>query len=109
MRTLTEISDVVARVSDIYAARFGITRDAAWYLGKMTEEMGELQSAYLTLHGQGRSEETDVERRTAMEDEFADVLSMLLLFARWQDIDVAAAVDRKWGQYLENGNGSGTG
>ena len=77
-------------------------RDAAWYLAKMTEEMGELQAAYLKHTGQWRAERGP-ETRAAMEDEFADALSMLLLFARWQEIDVAAAVNRKWGKYLPGG------
>lgn len=100
MRTIEDLSEVAQAVSDIYANRFGITRDATWYLGKMTEELGEVQSAYLKYAGQGRTSESSDDLRRAMEDEVADLLSMVLLFARWQDIDVGAAVDRKWGQYL---------
>ena len=35
-----------------------IRRDPAWYLGKMSEELGEVTAAYLKLQGQGRGEAT---------------------------------------------------
>ena len=35
-----------------------------------------------------------------MEDEAADVLAMLMLFARNNGIDLDAALERKWFQYL---------
>ena len=93
---LSELSELSQDVSDIYAARFGIDRDAAWHLGKLTEELGELQAAYLKTSGRGRGEDG----ADALADEVADLFAQLLLFARWQDIDVEAAVLRKWGQYL---------
>ena len=90
---LTELARLVA---DAYAERFGIARDPAWYLGKMTEELGEVASAYLKLAGQGRGEAA----RRDLEDEVADLLGFLLLFAEWQGIDPAQALRRKWGGYL---------
>ena len=38
--------------------------------------------------------------RTALEDVAADVLAMLLLFARNNGIDLDAALERKWFKYL---------
>ncbi|WP_413220682.1 hypothetical protein [Tritonibacter mobilis] len=49
---LNQLTSAAKQVSDLYARRFGVTRDAAWYLGKMTEELGEVTSAYLSLAGQ---------------------------------------------------------
>ncbi|MQQ09384.1 hypothetical protein GFB49_13030 [Epibacterium sp. SM1979] len=101
MGNLEELSEVAQKVSDVYAARFEIERDAVWHLAKLGEELGELQAAYLKLKGQGRSEAAPDELRRALEDEVADLFAQILLFARWEDIDVSQAVMRKWGQYLE--------
>ena len=38
--------------------------------------------------------------RQALEDEAADVLAMLLLFAQNNAIDLDAALERKWFKYL---------
>jgi len=35
-----------------------------------------------------------------LEDELADLFGFLLLFARWQGVDLGAALDKKWGAYL---------
>lgn len=96
---LTELSDLAQAVSDIYATRFGIERDAVWHLAKLGEELGELQAAYLKLNGQGRTAD-DADLRRDLEDEVADLFAQLLLFARWQSVDIADAVARKWGRYL---------
>ncbi|MEO0938716.1 MAG: MazG nucleotide pyrophosphohydrolase domain-containing protein [Pseudomonadota bacterium] len=88
-------------MSDLYAARCGITRDELWYLAKLTEEVGELNSAYLSASGRGRARGLDAAAlEQAVEDELADVMAMVLLFARSQDIDLAAALARKWGRYV---------
>ena len=99
-RSIDRLSEISQQVSDIYAARFGIERDAVWHLAKLTEEMGELQAAYLKCAGQGRDDRDAAVLRAAMEDEVADLFAQILLFARWQDVDIPAAVARKWGQYL---------
>ncbi|CUH75588.1 hypothetical protein TRM7557_00462 [Tritonibacter multivorans] len=96
MADIEDLADLAERISAIYAERFGIDRDATWYLGKMTEELGEVTSAYLKLQGQGRGTGT----RADLEDEVADLLGFVLLFARWQGIDAGAALERKWGAYL---------
>jgi NTP pyrophosphatase (non-canonical NTP hydrolase) len=94
--TLDEAGQIAARVGEIYAGSFGLTRDAAFHLGKLTEEMGELQAAWLKLNGRARGEGS----RLAMEDEAADVLGFLLLFCDWQGIDIGAAFRRKWAAHL---------
>lgn len=91
-----ELTELARLVSEVYAERFGVSRDPAWYLGKMTEELGEVASAYLKLAGQARGTASLRE----LEDEVADLFGFLLLFADWQGIDPAAALQRKWGEHL---------
>lgn len=100
-RSLVELSDLVAEVSDIYAANNNIARDDEWYVLKLQEELGELTAEYLRSTGRGRLKGLDPDKvRSALEDEAADMLAMLLLFARNNDIDLDAALSRKWFQYL---------
>ncbi|MDA5558202.1 hypothetical protein [Shimia sp. MMG029] len=100
-RSVTELATRATRVSDIYAQNFGITRDATWHLAKLTEELGELQAAYLSVTGNQRGSKSDTSARRALEDEAADLFGFLLVFAQWQGIDLEAAFERKWGKYLE--------
>lgn len=93
MDDLTELADRVARA---YAARFGTPEDSGWLLHKLSEEVGEVHGAWLRLHGQSRGTAS----RQDLADEVADVLGFLLVFARREGIDPAAAVTRKWGGYL---------
>jgi NTP pyrophosphatase (non-canonical NTP hydrolase) len=96
--TLGEVSDAVAKVSDIYAGKYGIERDDDWFLLKLQEELGELSQAHLKLSGRGRG--TVVEHARA--DEAADVLCQLLLYCRRFGIDPEAAVRAKWLSWLES-------
>lgn len=94
---LSELSEKVAAVSDIYAGRFDIRRDDDWYLLKLQEELGELTAEVLRASGRARRrDETLGAQRLALENEAADLFAMLLLFCRHQEIDIAAALDRKW-------------
>ncbi|MBR2574754.1 MAG: hypothetical protein IKE14_10535 [Loktanella sp.] len=99
-RSIDALSDLSQAVSDIYAKRFGIDRNTVWHLAKLTEELGELQAAFLKRNGQGRTAQDVQALQTAMEDEVADLFAQILLFARWQNIDIPTAVARKWGKYL---------
>ena len=99
---LNELQARAARIGEIYATAFGIDRDAQFYLGKLTEELGELTAAHLKLTGRGRTgDSAEDELRQNLEDEAADLFGFLLLFADWQGIDLGQAFDRKWGQYLD--------
>src|SRR5690606_21236447 len=99
--TLPELTALMAEVSDTYAARNDIARDDDWYLLKLQEELGELTAEYLRTTARGRHKgDDDATIRVKLEDESADVLAMLLLFARNNDIDLDAALERKWFQYL---------
>ena len=69
-RSLSELSDLVAEVSDIYAARNDIARDADWYLLKVQEELGELVAEYLRSTARGRHKGDDAATiRQQLEDE----------------------------------------
>ncbi len=80
--------------------KFDVHRDATWYLGKLTEELGEVHAAYLKSAGQGRCDKPAAAQRRDLEDETADLFGFLMVFASWQNIDLEAAFERKWGAYL---------
>jgi NTP pyrophosphatase (non-canonical NTP hydrolase) len=104
-RTLAELAPLVAEVSDTYASRNAIARDDDWFLLKLQEELGELTAGYLKTTGRGRLKGADAATVSlALEDEAADVLAMLILFARHNGIDLDAALERKWFQYLGRSN-----
>lgn len=91
------------KISDTYANRFDINRDDGWYLGKMSEELGELHAAYFKLTGRGRlNGQNEAELKTQVEDELADLFAHVLLFSLRHDIGLADALTRKWLVY-ENG------
>lgn len=103
-RTLAELTPLVVEVSDTYVSRNAIARDDDWYLLKLQEELGELAAEYLKSTRRGRMKGADAGAvRQALEDEAADVLAMLLLFAHNNGIDLDAALERKWFQYLGRG------
>ena len=94
---LQHLADQFESSSSNYAVANGIERDADWFLLKLQEEMGEQKQAWNRLTGRGRTKgrsPEDMERDLA--DETADMLGHLLLFARRYEIDLAAAIERKW-------------
>lgn len=104
-RSLAELMPLLCKVSDTYAERNDIARDDDWYLLKLQEELGELSAEYLKLTGRGRLKGADTAAiRSALEDEAADVLAMLLLFVRHNQIDIDTALERKWLCHLNRGS-----
>jgi NTP pyrophosphatase (non-canonical NTP hydrolase) len=100
-RSLDDITALVAQVSDIYADIFDIERDGDWFLLKLQEELGELTAEHLRLTKRGRIKgRSEAEITDARDDEAADVLAFLLLYARHHKIDLHAALERKWFDYL---------
>ncbi|MBT0768178.1 hypothetical protein KIH74_04545 [Kineosporia sp. J2-2] len=92
-----ELTEQVERISQGYASRFGIDRDANWFVLKLQEEMGELTQAHLMLSGQARTKgRTGDEIGELFRSEVADVLCHVLLLAHHHDIDVIEEVRRKW-------------
>ncbi|WP_440409677.1 pyrophosphatase [Neorhizobium petrolearium] len=83
--------------SAAYAETHGIERDPDWFVLKLQEEVGELTQVWNRATGRGRKKgrsEDDLNRDLA--DETADLLGHILLFARNNRIDLAAAIERKW-------------
>ena len=107
---LKQLSDDVEHVSQVYAERFGIERDATWFLLKLQEEVGELTQAFLMLTGQarekGRSQDELVE---AFRQEVADVFCQTLLISRFHGIDLHVAVDDKWLTWTKSSQDEGIG
>ena len=101
MTSLAELSDKVERVSQIYAERCNIRRDADWYALKLQEECGELIAEYLRGSGRGRlGERSAAQIEAAQAAEAADLFAQLLLFCRHNGIDLEAALEKKWFSYL---------
>ena len=97
---LSDLIDDLETVSIQYADRYGFDRSSDWFLLKLTEEVGELMQSYLRCNGQARTDGQDTETlRESLEDEIADVVSMALLFARNQGVDIENAIERKWLKY----------
>ena len=94
---LQQLTDEVVTVSDIYAGKFGIERDDAWYLLKLQEEIGELTQAFLMRSGQARDKGRSAEEiDSGFRGELADVLCHVLLMAQHHGVDLQAEVERKW-------------
>lgn len=100
MSELQDLAGRVAQVSDIYAERNGIRRDDDWFALKLQEELGELIAEHLRASGRGR-QRSDGPRDNAIADEAADLFAQLLLFCRHHNIDIAAALERKWFVHLK--------
>lgn len=98
---LTELTADVLRISDIYAREHSIDRDRAgngdWALLKLQEELGELTAEHLRLTGRARG----APDASALGDEAADVLGMLLIYCDRAGIDLEAAMQRKWLKWLK--------
>lgn len=98
---LKSLSADVTRISDIYAREHGIDRDKAgsgdWALLKLQEELGELTAEHLRMSGRARG----VADETALGDEAADVMGMLLIYCERVGIDLEVAMQRKWLRWLE--------
>lgn len=68
---------------------------------KLTEEWGECLQVYLMLTDRGRQKgKSKEEIRLMLQDEMADVLGYLLLFAESEGIDLESALEKKWFKYL---------
>ncbi|MFD1251470.1 MULTISPECIES: hypothetical protein [Devosia] len=100
-RSLGELSDKVSEVAAVLTSRNGIAADSDWLMLKLQEELGELTAEHLRLSGRKKREGLDENAIiAARNDEAADLLAILLLYARHHDIDLEAAVERKWLKHL---------
>ena len=99
--TFKELSDRIGRVGELYARVHDIDRTPDWYLLKLTEELGELTAEHLLLNGLARPlADGSGGTREALEDEAADLFGQLVLYLRANDIDIEAAIERKWLRHL---------
>jgi NTP pyrophosphatase (non-canonical NTP hydrolase) len=94
---LQELAASVEHVSRRYASTFGIERTSDWQILKLHEEVGELTQVHLMRQGQARPKgHTPAELDEKLADEIADVLCHALLLAEHHQVDLPAAIRRKW-------------
>ena len=93
----SELSEKVARISDLYAKEHGIDRSGDWAILKLQEELGELTAEHLRVSGRARGSADP----KALADEAADVLGMLLIYCDRAGIDIEQAMQDKWLHWLE--------
>ncbi len=93
----SELSEKVARISDLYAKEHGIDRSGDWAILKLQEELGELTAEHLRVSGRARGAADP----KALADEAADVLGMLLIYCDRAGIDIEQAMQDKWLHWLE--------
>ncbi len=94
---LKRLSEEVEQVSQIYAEKFNIERDATWFILKLQEEVGELVQSYLMLVGRARTKgKSPEEIHAEFNKEVADVFCQTLLLARFYDIDIEKEIQEKW-------------
>ncbi|MDF1849042.1 MAG: pyrophosphatase [Parvibaculaceae bacterium] len=97
MTSLISLTTRFEQASKKYAADNGITRTEEWFTLKMQEELGELTQAWMKWAGHGRRKgKSEAALHHDMSDETADLLGHVLLFARQHNIDLEAAISRKW-------------
>ncbi len=100
--TFKELSDRIGQVGELYARVHDIERSADWYLLKLTEELGELTAEHLLMTGRAkRSADDSGDAREALENEAADLFGQLVLYLRANEIDIEAAIERKWLRHLD--------
>jgi NTP pyrophosphatase (non-canonical NTP hydrolase) len=94
---IEQLSDAVERVSQAYAEKFTIERDATWFILKLQEEAGELIQSYLMLSGKARTKgKSSEEIQSEFRKEVADVFCQTLLLARFYGMDLEKEIEEKW-------------
>jgi len=74
-----------------------VTVDRDYFPFKVSEEWGECLQAYLMLTDRGRQKgHSKDEIKAMLEEEIADVIGFLLLFADSEGIDLERALEKKW-------------
>ena len=100
--TFQELSERIGAVGELYARVHGITRSPDWYLLKLQEELGELTAEHRLLDGRARPHADGTGgTRQALENEAADLFGQFVLYLRANDIDIEAAIERKWLRHLD--------
>ena len=95
--TLKELSYRIRYVGDLYARVHNIERSPDWYLLKLSEELGELTAEHLLLAGRSKpNPDGSGGTREALENEAADLFGQFILYLTANEIDIEAAIERKW-------------
>ncbi|MHA6631775.1 hypothetical protein ACU61A_40605 [Pseudonocardia sichuanensis] len=80
-----------------YATTFGFEGTSDWQILKLHEEVGELTQVHLVRQGQaGPKGHTAAELDEKLAEGIADVLCHALLLAEHHQVDLPAAIRRKW-------------
>jgi NTP pyrophosphatase (non-canonical NTP hydrolase) len=97
--TFKELSDQIGQVGELYARVHDIERSADWYLLKLTE-LGEC--GHLLMAGRAKpNSDGSGGTREALENEAADLFGQFVLYLRANEIDIEAAIERKWLRHLD--------
>lgn len=97
MTSLISLAGRFEQASRDYAAANNIERTQEWFVLKMQEELGELTQIWMKWAGHGRPKgRSRDELHHDLSDETADLFGHILLFACQNNIDLSAAVKRKW-------------
>ncbi len=97
MTSLISLTEQFEQASSAYAAANNIERTDEWFVLKMQEELGELTQMWMKWAGHGRPKGlTAEELHHELSNETADLLGHILIFARQNKVDLAAAIRRKW-------------
>ena len=93
-----ELQEKIFEVEQSYGKKFGITIDEEYALLKLYEEMGEMSQAVLIGRGKCRPNKFpgSIEAKEKLAEEMADVLGLLITNAKLLDIDLEAALEKKW-------------
>jgi NTP pyrophosphatase (non-canonical NTP hydrolase) len=104
MTQLQEMTEKAIRIMAMYQAEYpDVKMDRDYTPFKITEEWGECLQVYLMLTNRGRQKDkTKSEIKTMLQEEMADVLGHLLVFAHKENIDLEAAMQNKWFTHLDN-------
>jgi len=94
---LLDLANRFEQASARYAEMNGILRDSDWFLLKLAEEAGEVLQAANRVSGRSRAKGmSEIELKSVLADETADLLGHVLLFARHHGIPLEEAIQRKW-------------
>lgn len=98
MTQLQELTQKARTIMGMYGEEYPEVKvDRDYYPFKISEEWGECMQAYLMHTDRGRQKGKSKDEIKAMfEEEIADVFGFLLLFAENEEIDLEAALQKKW-------------
>ncbi len=96
--SFSEVEERILSRWSIYKDQFSIDINKGYALAKLIEEVGEVNSASLTIEGKVRPDKSlPLESaKDQLGEEISDVLGTLILLAKIYDIDLMKSLDKKW-------------